>query len=357
MHYYLLPITYYLIIIVFQTSCMKTDFTQIDAEELTFEPNNIESYTKKFTNDYAYFSSEDELNTFINLFLKCNSSTKGKIANSLKFKTQDDLLQEFYGQMPFLKTEKQFYDLIFNSGGLLKIIDLENGEKEVVELGVSQHPIQNILNEDGIIKVGNSYVKFLYNYCVISESISDLNVINSIDDIIHSGLEYKIVYTTLYSYAEDIQNRWGDLNEEIAYSLTKDEPWCVNDRRIKLTFQIVDITTSSIGEFVIKSAVAGSVLRGKRKGIPCIWYSYQTNLTWEDFHLEFDWVINDDAVEDEIWLESDETQNNVYKIERSMEFTTFVEGLDEFDCQWTKLESDCTSTGVGTLWLNVDWTL
>lgn len=341
-------------------------------EEYPYSVNNtnnteydISLIISKFTHEYAFFENEEVLNVFLSELRKMKRNEKVELFDNLPYKTVSDKLKAFYSDMDEFREAQQFYDLVDNTNGLLEITENELGESEVLEPGLPEHSISQILNEDLIIKVGNTYHKYFNQYKIQSKNLNELSKISNIDQLSSSNLEHEVFYQVM---AESSFDR--DLNQIIPDELVVNEPWCVNDRRVRYT-ALINYYSGYHHIFPFANLIAIVKVRPAKKGIPCIWYNYTTRIISEDFRHEFNYTLTSekfghfDPVEigsvRNSWIEEDfDGEENELLYER--EFWRFQLTDQDFllrviDAKWITRHQNITTDDVMPEQLNIDFEL
>jgi hypothetical protein len=234
--------------------------------------------------------------------------------------------------MNALETEQQFYNYVSNYSDILEIQVMDNGEKEVAEKEISLHSIASFLNADRIVKVGDDYKKFIGSIAVISSTYSELLSINETHKIkAHTNFEevYYIPNNGLKTVAIDAPLVWSAENGKRC------------KRRREVYFASDLIVESVTSEYVppIYKVFCRSRVEARRKGIPCFWYKYNTDITWNNFRIVYE--INGGAFV-RAWNHSDQTANNVKKIVRTS--TTWFSATAPTDVSWNRVRSTVTTS-------------
>lgn len=319
---------------------------------------DFEEIINGFTSEFAVFESEEELLHFIKYYESLEKAQKANILNRINFETLNDKISTLFEQMNNFDKEEQFFELVSSSNGILTIKEDEISEKEVIRNKIYLHPIYPFLNKDFLVKVGNNYHKYFDNLLVKSESKEKLNLLNTSEKIINSSLQHLEVYEILNSHNQIIE-RWGEANLIRTWTEEKNKPYCKNDRRVRLEVGIIDVK-NTFNDPIIGTTNQHTISRiaeviPSRKGIPCIWYNYNTRIIWDNFDMTYETMENGDAVIVYNWIENDiDVEDN--RVLRSDEIFAYTEEFGQlFDCQWTEIKSDISTRGIWDKWLNVDW--
>jgi hypothetical protein len=293
-----------------------------------------------FTTEYASFQSEEEMTKFTMAYLGLTYEERQEVLGKLKFQTLNDYISTAYDGMITLETERDFEDYVNNYSDYLEVVPMVNGEREVVEKETTIHVIAPFINVNRTVKIGDTFVKYIGTYIVKATNEADLKRIKSSDNIEASGLNY----TNLSSNSrQDLFNA----NPKVYY-LENDKRWCKDDRKVILE-----------AKFEKSNALSGTgydylpivIATAKRKGIPCIWYKYNTDITWNNFHFK----ISVDGIPTVDWTLPNRTRYGVKDIRYP--YTSLIySGLDSNApvVMWTKLRSDITTPGLGAQYLVVD---
>jgi hypothetical protein len=244
--------------------------------------------------------------------------------------------------MEALETEQQFYDYVSNYADFLEISITEDGEKEVIEKEISLHSIAPFLNTDRIIQIKDTYQKFIGNIAIESGDYNELKKVTDSKKV--SGLEYKEVYQIISGVNDAMAKT--HVGTILSWEAMKDQRGCKNDRKAILAAYFVDESFTIFGVNIIQIRPQINVI-ARRKGIPCIWYDYQTNITWNNFYVEY----SIDFAPNVVWTEADQT---IYasSITRPHDLIDFS---DSPDVTWKRIKSNVTTTGLGTSSLTVDF--
>jgi len=216
------------------------------------------------------------------------------------------------------------------------------------------------LNKDKIIKVGSIYQKYFSNICVESKSKEDLLRIENAKDAINSGLKNFVAYSANITEItpNKLQLRWGELGLVRVWEEENDFFWCKNKR--KATFSIgtgieVNYFDDPIfGQLTQYIVVVYADVTARRKGIPCIWYKYNTNIIWNDFHAEYD-INKSGNISHVVWTHPNEEKftKSIYRVN---DIYVYYDIRDEYcDIQWKDIITNATTRGIWDKWINVDW--
>lgn len=259
-------------------SCEKdAQLTPITPNVVTNTNSDMEfvnSIIDNFTSEYASFQSEEEMTKFIKAYLGLTYEQQQEVLGKLKYETLNDYISTAYDGMVTLETERAFEEYVNNYADYLEIVPIANGERDVVEKETSVHVIAPFINVDRMVKLGDMFTKYIGTYIVKATNKADLERIKSSSDVEVSGLNY----TNLSSNSR--QDLFGPVKE---YEEENDNSWCKDDRKIILeVWFMVNPATSGVGNDYFPTVKATA----KRKGLPCIWYKYNTDITWNNFHFK-----------------------------------------------------------------------
>lgn len=345
------------------TSCNKdvTNLPENNQQSIELPTVNVNNVIKGFSSDMAIFSSRNEFAAFLLEFNKLNEENQKILLNNIEYETVQDILDAAYAGMDSIQTREEFIEYLSQYSDYLELVTLPNGEEQVVEKGVTGHSIYPFLNSAQIVKVGNVYQKYFSKLCVESENLDLLKQIKNEDDVKNSRLKYFVAYT---DNPNEIQNeseinyRWGELGKIYTWEKQNDAYWCKNKRKAELKVgfdfgvnELYDPRFGTVHQVIVKRK--GEIIAW-RKGIPCIWYRYKTTITWNGFYTDYD-VDKTGVKTYEIWQHADE-QKYASSIDRSGDYYVYyLEFNQYFDCQWNKIKSKITTTGLGGEWMLVDY--
>ena len=310
---------------------------------------DFQKVLSNFSEDYAIFSSSLELASFLTQMNELSENEKEDLAIGFKHRTLDIAIEEAYDYLSNIKDENDFRQFITENTHLFEIVRNEDGEEEVVEKNRTLHKARFLLNEDMIIKVGDSFEKYMGDYCIYSNDYSKLTSIESEADLFLSELKYrKVIKHLSNSYR-------NGLNSIYTYEEENDQDKCKNDRKIILEVQLFHHEIwfeVGPGEWaVIIEIWRRAECFAKRKGIFCIWYGYNTNITWNDFDMRY----YDHEGTLIYWSESNTICYSCKKI-LYLDLIHSYTGPELVSYEWEKHKSKLTTTGMGGIWLDVDET-
>lgn len=328
---------------IVMVSCSKDEtLTKTETLENSLITVDLDETINKFTTDYAYFESDEVLRSFFTQYNNASTDMKESLLQKVTYLTLKKHLDVIYGGMDDLTTREDFMNYVNNYSNLIEVATI-NGEEEVVEKELSRHAIAPFLNVDRIIKVGNEYRKYIGEYYVASTNYGDLAGINFTKDIQKSGLDNKKVVSVLSGILDKGPD---DFHQE----LFNDNSGCKNDRLVELDAFFQDYQTYvSVGglQFVNHDISPMVIVTAKRKGIPCIWYKYNTNIQWDNFHVEY--KIDGGAIQ--TW-----TASNTAVYADCIERDHGSQFLGAFApvVEWKKIRSTVGSQGIGAQVMDID---
>lgn len=323
-------------------SCEKdAQLTPITPNVVTNTNSDMEfvnSIIDNFTSEYASFQSEEEMTKFIKAYLGLTYEQQQEVLGKLKYETLNDYISTAYDGMVTLETERAFEEYVNNYADYLEIVPIANGERDVVEKETSVHVIAPFINVDRMVKLGDMFTKYIGTYIVKATNKADLERIKSSSDVLASSLNY----TNLSSSSRN------DLFETKEHQLENDQQWCKDDRKVILEAKFEKTNAlSGVGYDYLPKVI----VTAKRKGLPCIWYKYNTDITWNNFHFK----ISVDGIPTVDWTISNRTKYDVKDIHYPYS-SLIYSGLDSNIpiVTWTKQRSDVTTIGIGAQYLVVD---
>lgn len=325
----------FLLSITFILSCSKEQLIENEQTEL-----NLKDVVNNFTNEYAYFENDAVMSSFLKKYNSLKDDEKVEIINLLKYKTVEQKLDEYYEMMNSTETEEQFVEIINKSKGLLTIDLNEYGEKEVYETGLSLHSIKPFLNSDMIIKVGDSYQKYVNKYLVKDDSYNNLNNFKfDINSIGNEKLDVVKVVKILNTSTTQIQQR-NDVNIPFSWTISNTNGSCRHHRKLTMEVSISEDTHNTYNEYFRNASLVA-----KRKGVFCIWYKYKTQLVWTNYDMTYLSEGDDGAVYVrwlKPWWECSSCKSKEYK-----ESIASVPVPLELVYDWVNVKSHIYSTGTG----------
>lgn len=324
-------------------SCQKTDYEQINNET----EHSIIDYVS-VQEGILTFDNQTSFETFLSKYLALKSEEKSRVLASLGYFSFDEHMAQMHLPFDDMQTEEEFVDYVRENNENLELILNEDQEKEVSIINAPHFIVDQFLNRDKLMKIGDHYNKFIGDYVITSTNEFDLKRIYSEEDILVSDLDFRKI-TSEYS-----KGRFSDLNILYNEKIVKNKPWCQNDRSVHFLWTVAEYNTGSSHRELVK----GNEVHGKKRGIPCIWYRY--NSIWRTENLDF--RNNYLAASNHVWILANyESSSAEYKHVEEIEiadyfgsYTTNQNNLGWQDCEWTKERVSVNSQGVGGLWLEID---
>lgn len=301
--------------------------------------NELTEKVSDFNSEYASFENEDEFYNFLTSFDNLEEEEKNELLTKLPYQTLENYLDVAYEGMNDIETEEEFVDYIANRSNYFSIEKMDNGEKEIIELGESLHTASILLNASRIVKVGEEYSLFLDNERAYSEDYAELKTVKNSEDLVVSGLRQE----TVVEMIDAVQKVGWD--EALDAEKVEDKFRCKNDR--KIVFEMNAITSSFNGN--IKQGRRFARVTAKRKGIPCFWYKFKADILWNNFRLEY--FIGTDFIS---WTVGNTFQSNVKSITRNELIVQTTNGDDLPTFLWTKAVTVTTHDEMGGQALIID---
>lgn len=320
-------------------------------QKITLPKVDVNKIINGFSSHMAVFSSRNEFAEFLSEFNKLSEESQKILLNNIEYETVQDILDAAYAGMDSIQTREEFIEYLSNYSDYLNLVTLPNGEEEVVEKDITGHSVYNFLNSARIVKVGNVFQKYFAKLCVESEDLELLKSINNENEVRNSRLKYFIAYTDNPNEIQNknqIDSRWGELGLIRVWEKENNAYWCKNKRKATLEVGFdfgVNVLDNDPRVGVVHQVVVKRVgkVTAKRKGIPCIWYAYKTDITWNGFYTEYD-VNKTGVVTHEIWKHNDE-QKYSSSIDRRSDYYVYYEEFGQyFNCQWNIIKSKITTT-------------
>src|SRR5699024_5824394 len=114
---------------------------------------------------------------------------------------------------------------------------------------------------------------------------------NNKDDFINQD---STVIKVVKSYSQPSNTQIAELRGQFGYNFweyIRNPSGCKNDRKIEFSIKFVENINEfydpGLGWTMQVLVTRSATLKGRRKGIPCIWYSYKTNLKWKNFKFKY----------------------------------------------------------------------
>jgi|GEM_PF-3159625 len=327
------------------------------AKQLSF--NEVAQISRNFTNDYASFSDFNQYSNFINSYWALTDNEKEEIIKSIQFETVDQHLGTLLAEIDNFNSREEIISYIQENEKHLKLSMDSEGNEQIVSNNLSLYHGKPFFNSNQIVRVGDEYIKYVDNVCVLSTNLNSLERIATKEDAITSNLKLLTVAKILTTSGEELEygSRWGDENNPYLWTATYNPKWCKKDRRAKLELNFVgDIDRYNdpiFGIIDIHTVSRYANLKAQKKGIPCIWYGYSTKMTWNNFHFEYDISLNGTTTSQTIWKESNLTKTT-RNITRRKTIQTYVSNLQNYDFQWTKKRTSATLAVLNGKWIEID---
>ena len=301
--------------------------------------------TEGFNENNAVFKDVETLITYYNEFSKLNGAQRNDFLSSLEFEPLSIYKDRIQDGLANLETREDYVSYLEKYGNILSVqIHLDDTES-VIDLNQSTHFASTFANKDRIIQIGDTYFKYWKNYAIISSNYFELLRLNTLEDIKSSGLSFEVV-------VESMQNVISRDNFDVLYyeEITNNNSGCKNDRRIKFYLEMQKQTVTLNGITSTEGFMWAEVVAW-RKGIPCIWYTYNTTITWNDCDLQGDFYDNGTLDTHITFQPSDETKNSVKRIDRSQLMWGKVIIVGDATFFWTTKESSLTHQGMAGTWI------
>jgi len=250
------------------------------------KPENYKiSSLASFNGNMATFNNEDDYNRFIVKCMSLNATEEIELINSINYLTYQALMDSLYLILDSLETREDVLQFIANNEDYFELILNDENEEEIHEINEANGLGSQIYNADNMIQVGGEFYKFFQNYVIIGQNIDVLKSIKTKIDMENSGVKYHEIYSTLSSGNSDINSRMcNDLGVYIIRRSDRQPSGCRNHRRVKLTWAL-DMAEFTVGDFKSKYIYMMTEVKPYKRGIPCIWYNYKTDVTRNNFHF------------------------------------------------------------------------
>lgn len=348
-------------------SCSKEESLQIEdavAQIPLADPGEIVDLVK-LNGKVAEFESIEDFYEFTSSLSTLDESQLAEITSLVDFTTIEDYYDYLYAELDKIEDTQEFRDFIAAHSDYLEININDEDEEEVVEKELSVDPTSIIQNSDRIIKVGDTYLKYLGEYAIKSTDYERLLSISSIAEVKSADLEYARAYTILdQSTGKGGQEqRWDDLNVKNSLIAVKNKRWCRNDRRVRLSWNIIDDNfefevpnaSGKDDKFKVTNIFVITQIRPSKKGIPCIWYNYKTRITRNNFLFNGDVRFTNSTVQESFNI----TKPNTSVEARRLDTRDFVLGLmprgdQKPEARWTRERVSVTTRGMDGQWIHLN---
>lgn len=267
---------FYLFFLALITSCTKEE--EIKNDSIT-DVQILNKLVNSNNTEYASFKDGKELLDFALAFDRLEAENQETFLSKLKYKTRPEEYQSIAAGIDNLQTRDQIVDYVSKHKSILKIKTQKDGIEKVTENGMSAHYLNTFINKDGLLKVGEYFHKYLLDYVIYGKDLHQLQNIIDEEAMKRSGLKYEKVVEHIDS--KSITNR-DDLDVIFAQTQTNENSGCKNDRRIEFSLAMKRELFSDINGFKVYHFNRESKVKALRRGIPCLWYSYSTPITWNN---------------------------------------------------------------------------
>jgi hypothetical protein len=303
--------------------------------------NELTEKVSNFNSEYASFENEDEFYNFLTSFDNLEEEEKSELLTKLPYQTLEKYLDDSYTGMDKIETEEEFEAFIAERSDYFSIKKMENGEKEVIELGESLHSAFALLNPHRIVKVGEEYSLFLDDARAYSEDYEQLKAVQKSEDLLASRFRLETVVENV-----DVVQKAG-WNEPLKAELSNGESKCRKQRKIKYRMEAFKQNFNS----GIQQGFRYSRVEAKKRNSLCIWYKFKTTITWNNFRLEHFLGSNFD-----VWTVGNTIETNVKQIERKELIADNLSGpIPPF--LWTRAVTKTTHAEMDGLFLEFDLNL
>jgi len=343
-------------------SCAKEETNtenQVINEELTNISQNY-SQLVDLSSNVATFKSDEDFCRFMKILPMLSDQQKEELVNQTQFTTLEEHLEYLYEQLDLIDDREDFISFVNQNSDYLEIVTNDIDDEEVVEKEISLDPSAIIHNNDRIIKVGDTYIKYISDLCVKSMDYEVLKSIRTSEDVKNSRLEFEKAYNILGS---ENSARWTDLDVCFSLQAENNRPWCKNDRRVKLTWCIIeDVFTTEIprpdgGKDKIKNnrVFVTTKIHPTKKGIPCIWYNYTTLITRNNFNFAGDVRVTNSAITTSFNLTRPNTSVESSGLNTlDLVLSYFPLGNQKTEACWTTERCSVTTRGMDTFWIHLN---
>jgi hypothetical protein len=313
-----------------------------------------------FDTEMAKFSSSFEYVCFLQKFSKLNEPEKASLISKLKFKTLRQYNIDLMSVLDNFETKEEVIAYTQANNKHIKFINFDNDESEVSLIGEPITILKNLLNKDRVIKVGDEYWKYFGKYVVKSKNLNELQELNSENAISNSKLNHSVTWEHITS--TKFANR-NDIGIAIREQEEYNPAWCKNDRRIKIEYKLEKFKNTfndpAFGTTTQNTVYREAAVWALKKGIPCIWYQYPAEMSWHNFHFEYDKVHyfgnGTTDVQHHLWQFPDESKPDQWDWVRNDNIDFYVEEFGEaVHADWTKRKSSITHNGMNGKWYHED---
>jgi hypothetical protein len=301
----------------------------------------------------ATFKSEEDFNSFIKILPTLSQEQKMELVNQTSFTSVDEHLDNLYQQLDLIDNREAFISFVNQNSDYLAIMTNNSGDEEVVEKEISQHTSSIIHNTDRMIKVGDTYYKYISDLLVKDKDYNSLKSLKSVDDVKRSRLNYETAYEIL---GQDNSVRWDDLNKWFSLEAENDQPHCRHDRRVKLSWTLIEFTDKDkVLEITGKRIHLLTEIHPTKRGIPCIWYRYKTVITRNSFNFRGNIRVSNSNLASSFNISKPNTVVNASSLDSDDFLFGFIPfGNQKAEACFTFERCDVTTQGMGGFWINLN---
>ncbi|MCB0649411.1 MAG: hypothetical protein KDC49_22230 [Saprospiraceae bacterium] len=304
--------------------------------------NRLQEITSNFTSSYAQFKDGNELLELAKIYSELGDQERQDYQKNLPFQNLQSYLTELHKPFDGFQTRDEFVNYLKDSDYLQLITQKEDGVEKVVPVSPSYHFAVNFINKDKILKVGNTFQKYLGVYMVEADNYNALLLINE-GNLDRSGLKYSVVVESV----ENINLR-NELDVTYYQEAIDDNSFCKNDRRIEWTIGFYSNNFTDINNVTVKHFTRKAFIEPYKKGIPCVWYRYSTPTYWNNCNLSGTLLVNG-SPNVFTFTVADATVNTDH-FERS-HFVFAGSPANTYNYTWSSKRSSLSHQGMGGIWL------
>lgn len=320
----------------------KNDQTNISQEYLQLVDLN---------SSMATFKSEDDFAKFMEILPTLSQQQKEELVSQTQFTTVEEHLEYLYEQLDLIDDRQLFINFVSQNSEFLEISVNEFGDEEVIEKEISLDPSALIHNVDRIIKVKDTYYKFIGDIQVECKDYNTLKLIKSKKDAENSRLDCKLAYKVL-GYSES--SRWTDLNKMFSLQAENNQSGCKNDRRVKFSWGLLEFTDKA-GDIIGKRIHLITEIHPTKKGIPCIWYKYKTLITRNNFNFAGNIRVTSSTLSTSFNITKPNTAVEASGLDSNDFLFAFIPiGNQKAEACFTLERVDVTTRGMGGFWINLN---
>ncbi len=335
---------YCIVLFAITISCTKDEKTDLDLESM---PESLSEINILNENGILLFNNQTEFEVLTKLLHKSDQFEIESFKERLGFSVFIDVAENYYSEIENITTFEEAENYVNLNSQFLELKLNENQEHELFIKEQSKHIIFQVLGIDRIYKIGNVYTKILNEYSVSSNSKEKLYNIKTDDEAKNSDLSPRQIIVG----KETSENRAVGLSDEEI----NNNPFCKNDRKILWeAWAFHEFVGTEGGDHY--HLIGHSAVIAKRKGIPCIWYKYNTNITWNDFLNKILFINpNSTSTQVGVWHEQNTVQF-AKQILRSHIYSSFVipeNSLPIVFSDWCEVQTKATHQGMAGIWIIV----